>query len=44
MAEPVIHRDEAVRLLFAVYDMSEALKEILALLREEDDGEEEEQG
>ena len=42
MAEPVIHREEVVGLLFTVNDMSEALREIRDVLVEDDDGEEEE--
>lgn len=41
MAEPVIYREEVVRLLFTWYDMSQALLEIRDALVEEDDGEEE---
>ena len=40
MTEPVIYREEVVRLLFTVYDMSTALGEIRDVLVE-DDGEEE---
>jgi len=42
--EPVIHREEVVRLLSATYDMSETLRDILAVLREEADGEEDDEG
>ena len=42
MAEPVIHREEVVGLLFTVNDMSEAIREIRDALVEDDDGEEEE--
>jgi hypothetical protein len=41
VAEPVIHREEAVGLPFTLNDMSEALREIRDALVEEDDGEEE---
>ena len=41
MEEPVIYREEVVRLLFTTYDMSATLRQILAVLQEEDDGEEE---
>ena len=41
VAEPVIYRDEVVRLLFTMYDMSTALHDIRSVLMEEDDGEEE---
>jgi hypothetical protein len=41
MAEPVVYREEAVRLLFTVYDMSRALRDIRDVLVEDDDGEEE---
>ena len=41
MAEPVIYRDEVVRLLFTMYDMLTALHDIRSVLMEEDDGEEE---
>jgi hypothetical protein len=41
VTEPVIYREEVVRLLFGVYDISETLKRMYALLAEEDeDGEE----
>ncbi|HEX6702668.1 MAG TPA: hypothetical protein VF101_18220 [Gaiellaceae bacterium] len=39
--EPVLHRDEALGLAFTVGDILEEVREIRALLRE-DDGEEEE--
>ena len=45
MPEPVIYRDEVARLLFSVYDISETLTKILAVLvdeEESDDGQEEE--
>jgi hypothetical protein len=38
--EPILYRDEAVRLAFAVYDVLEVLQAILRLL-EGGDGEEE---
>ena len=41
MAKAVIERDEVVALLFAVYDMSETLRSIEALLRRDENGEEE---
>jgi hypothetical protein len=41
VAEPVIYREEVVRLLFTVYDMSTALHGIRYVLMEDDDGEEE---
>ena len=41
VAEPVIHREEVVGLLFTLNDMSTALREIHDVLVEEDDGEEE---
>jgi uncharacterized protein YrzB (UPF0473 family) len=41
VAEPVIYREEAVRLLFTVYDISETLKKTYVLLAEEDDDGEE---
>jgi hypothetical protein len=41
MPEPVIYREEVVRLLFSVYDVSETLKKTYALLAEEDDDGEE---
>jgi hypothetical protein len=46
MAEPVIYREEVVRLPFSVYDISETLAKMYALLRgeEDGDGEEGEQG
>ena len=44
MAEPVIYREEVVRLLFTVYDMSSSLKNIHDVLVEENDGEEEDEG
>ena len=43
MTEPVIYREEAVRLLFTVYDMSRALRDIRDVLVEEDDGEEDDE-
>jgi hypothetical protein len=42
VAEPIIYREEVVRLLFGVYDISETLKDLYALLAEDDDGEEDE--
>lgn len=42
MAEPLIERNEVVRLLLSVYDVNETLLRIEKLLRE-DDGEEEEE-
>jgi hypothetical protein len=42
VTEPVVYREEVVRLLFTVYDMAEAVREIRNVLLEEDDGEEEE--
>ena len=44
MTEPVIYREEVVRLLFTLYDMSKALNDIHDVLVEEDDGEEEDEG
>jgi len=44
LAEPVIYREEVVRLLFTVYDMSELLTDIHDVPVEEDDGEEEDEG
>lgn len=44
VSEPVIHREEVVRLLFAVYDISDQLKDIRDVLVEEDDGTEEDEG
>jgi hypothetical protein len=45
VAEPVIYREEVVRLLFTVYDMSELLSDIRdVLLEEEDNGDEEDEG
>ena len=44
MAEPVIYREEIVRLLLTVYDMSEALGDIRDVLVEDDDGIEEDEG
>jgi hypothetical protein len=45
MAEAVVHREEVVALLFAVYDISETLAKIhLLLIDEEDDGEQEDEG
>ena len=41
MTEPVIYREEVVRLLFGAYDISETLKKTYALLSEEDDDGEE---
>jgi hypothetical protein len=41
VTEPVIYREEVVRLLFTMYDMSTALHDIRSVLAEEDDGEEE---
>lgn len=41
VAEPVVHREEFVGLLFTRNDMSEALREIRNVLVEEDDCEEE---
>jgi hypothetical protein len=41
VTERVIYREEVVRLLFGVYDISETLKKTYELLAEEgDDGEE----
>ncbi len=37
----MIYREEVVRLLFTVYDMSTALHDIRYVLMEDDDGEEE---
>jgi hypothetical protein len=42
VAEPTIFREEVVGLLFTLNDMSLALRDIRALLAEEDDGEEDE--
>jgi hypothetical protein len=39
-AEPVLYRDEALGLVFAVHDILEEVRRIRALL-EDDDGEEE---
>jgi hypothetical protein len=44
VAEPVIYRDEVVRLLCTLYDMSYSLKDSHDVLVEEDDGEEEDEG
>ena len=45
VTEPVIYREEVVRLLFGVYDISETLKKMYTLLAEEDeDGEEGDEG
>ena len=38
--EPILYRDEAVRVAFAVHDILEVLDEILRLLEGGDDGEE----
>jgi hypothetical protein len=43
VTEPVIYREEVVRLLFTLYDMSESLTDIHDVLVE-DDGEEEDEG
>jgi hypothetical protein len=43
VTEPVIYREEAVRLLFTVYDMSRELRNIRDVLVEEDDGEEDDE-
>ena len=44
MAEPIVYREEVVRLLFTVYDMSETLEDIRDVLVEDDDGSEEDEG
>lgn len=45
MAEPVIFREEVVRLLLTVYDMAETLEEIRdVVVEEDDDGAEEDEG
>jgi hypothetical protein len=44
VAEPVIYREETVRLLFAVYDISETLMKVYALLAEEEDDDDGEEG
>jgi hypothetical protein len=44
MTEPVIYREEVVRLLFTLYDMSKSLNDIHDVLVEDDDGEEEDEG
>jgi hypothetical protein len=41
VADPVIYREEAVGLLFTLNDISRAIRDIRAVLVEEDDGEEE---
>lgn len=38
--EPLIHREELTATLFAIGDIRQSVDEILAILREEDDGEE----
>jgi hypothetical protein len=40
--EPVIHREEAVGMLFTITDINVKLARIISLLRGEDDREEEE--
>ena len=40
MEEALIYREEVVQLLFSVSDISQSLKNIEAMLRGEDDGEE----
>jgi hypothetical protein len=44
MTEPGIYREEVVRLLFTVYDMSEALEDIRDVLVEDENGTEEDEG
>jgi hypothetical protein len=44
VAEPVIYREEVVRLLFGVYDISETLKKVYVLLAEEEDDDDGEEG
>jgi hypothetical protein len=43
MTEPVIYREEVVRLLFATDDISETLHDILVVRKEEDGGEAEDE-
>lgn len=38
--EPLIYREELTATLFAISDLNENVREILAILRDEDDGEE----
>ncbi len=44
MTEPVIYREEVVRLLFSVYDIGDLLSDIRDVLVEEDNGEQEDEG
>ena len=41
---PVIHREEVTAILFTITDISVKLSQIIDLLKEEEDGEEEEEG
>jgi hypothetical protein len=44
VTEPVIYREEVVRLLFTLYDMSEAIEDIRDVLVEDEGGSEEDEG